>query len=496
MDNNRTAITICALVIIVGMASYLIGQANPPTGANARSISIHEGSSSKSSNEYISDEGPVDVQVQLGSDDISVKDGTAYMLITLKGDKIEFTQEKDRMPLNLSIVIDRSGSMNGDKLDYVKRALYEITPLLDYDDRISLVIYDDSIETVYCANHFEKNEFLDAVDDVNSGGSTYLEGGLREGIRNVKQSCSSDYFRRGRISVEYEDSTNPDYSDYMNRVILLSDGLANVGVSDSNQLARIVEELAGDNITVSTIGVGANYDERLMTSVARAGNGNYYFLEDPRDAERIFTEEFESVLNTVARDITVEFNINNNFEVVRGIGYELEDSRHYNPHDIYSEREVSYLFEIQAKDLSKLALSDLDLADLKVKFHNVITDKDETISVPVKVNIVDADINVLSDDDVYYDYMQSYKAEVLWDVYEDLDKVDNVAARDRSDKLIDELTRANGRLQGEFNEDLEILKEKREYLEELEYSDVNASEDGRSFQKANQRDSYGEIYEK
>lgn len=465
-----------AAVAVIGFAGYLLGQASTPAVTNAASASIHESGSSADSNEYIYDKGIVDVQVQLGSDKISVRDGVAYMLITLKGDEIEAsTGDENRLPLNLSIVIDRSGSMGGAKIDYVKEALYEITSLLSYDDRISLVIYDDEVETIYSAKHFEEREFLNAIDDIYSSGSTNLEGGLREGLRNVKKY---------------------DSSEYMNRVILLSDGLANVGVSDADQLAHIVEELSGGDITISTIGVGSDYDEQLMTKVSRAGNGNYYFLENPRDAERIFTEEFESVLNTVARDITIEFNIDSNFEVVRGIGYELEDSRYYSPHDIYSQREVSYLFEIKAKDLEKLDISEIDFADLLIKFDNVKDNKEETITVPIKVNIVDADINSLADDDVYYDYMQSYKAEILWEIYEDLSKVDNEVARSRSDKLIDELEQANLRLDGEFDEDLVVLEEKREYLEMLESEDVNSSVDGRSFQKSNQYDSYEKMYNK
>lgn len=479
MGKNKAILLACISIIMIGITGFLIGQANPPDETNAKtslSVPIYESTGMADSNEYVFDKGTVDVRVQLGSDKISIKDGLAYMLITLKGKKAEFiSDQQKRLPLNLSVVIDRSGSMGGSKIDYVKRALHKITPLLSYDDRISLVIYDDKVETIYSANHFEEREFLSAVDGVYSRGSTYLEGGLREGLKNVKRY---------------------DSSKYINRVILLSDGLANVGVSDSGQLAHIVEELAGDNITISTIGVGSDYDEQLMAKVARAGNGNYYFLEDPRDAEHIFTEEFENVLNTVARDITVEFNIDNNFEVVRGIGYELEDSEYYSPHDIYSDREVSYLFEIKAKDFKKLSLSKLDFADLKIKFNNVNTNQDEIIKVPVKINIVDTDVNALADDKVYYDYMQSYKAEILWDVYEDLDKNDNEAARNRSDKLIDELKIANERLKGEFDEDLEILIEKRKYLEVLESGDVNASLDGRSFQKTNQYDSYEKMYKK
>lgn len=483
MGKNKVTLIASIAVVVVGLVGYVIGQANTPTDANAHlnansthSTSIHESNSATDSNEYFSNQGPIDVEVQLGSDKISVKDGIVYMLITLKGDKIEITKDQqERLPLNLSIVLDRSGSMGGDKIENVKEALHEITSLLSHNDRISLVTYDDYVETVYSSNHFDKHKFLNVVDEVYSRGSTNLEGGLRKGLKNVKMH---------------------DSSDYINRVILLSDGLANVGVSDAGQLANIVEELAGGNITVSTIGVGSDYDEHLMTSVARAGNGNYYFMEDSRDAERIFTEEFESVLNTVARDITIEFNIDNDFEVVRGIGYELEDSSYYKPYDIYSEREVSYLFEIKAKDLDDLTLSDLDLADLKIRFNNVDNGNEETINVPIKVSIVDADVNALSDDDVYYDYMQSYKAEILWDVYEDLDKLDNEKARTRSDELIEELKKANERLEGEFDDDLANLKEKREYLEDLESEDVNESASGRIFQKSNQYDSYQKMYNK
>ncbi len=409
--------------------------------------------------------------VELGNKYISTKDGKAYLMLTLEGDRVE-KESDERPPLNVSIVVDRSGSMEGQKLDYVKEALYQLPDLLDEKDRISVVVYDDYVDTVYQSRYFEPREFDSAIEGIISGGSTYLEGGLVEGIENVKFA-----FDRGE-----------ENEDYLNRVILLSDGLANVGVSDPYRLASIVEENTGSEITVSTIGVGADYDERLMTEVAKSGKGNYYFLEDPRDAERIFSDEFNSIINTIAKDIHVEFNFRDEYEVISGIGYELRSKDSFQPHDIYSGKKNSYLFEIEGSDIEKYKNNENSLGTLNISFINPEDSKENEINIPIKIHGTIEEIDALANDNVYAEYIKSYQAEELLKVYEDLDSYRNDDARGRMEELINELNLANSRLEGALDDEVSKLEDKRYFLEDLEEEYVNEAESGRIFQKSNQAD--------
>lgn len=418
--------------------------------------------------------GSLQVGAKLGSQTISTKDGKAYMLITLQGDKPEIAPENERPPLNLAIVIDRSGSMNGQKLTYVKDALSSITSMLGPEDRISLIIYDDHVSTIYQSRNFDQSKFLREIEGITSGGSTNLEGGLRQGISNVNEFMSDNS---------------------INKVILLSDGLANVGISDADQLAAIVDDLVSNDIVVSTIGVGTDYDEDLMASVAIAGNGNYYYLENPVDAERIFSDELQNTISTVAKDISVEFNLQDKFKIVRGIGYELESNDNFTPNNIYSGRTVTYLFEIEENRLNSSATNML-VADLKITFTDVETGQKETIEIPIYAEIVSKEVEPLHDDEVYYEFIVGQLGQQLWQVYENLDKRENDLARKNIDSTIELLEEANIRMDGVFDEDLLSLNEKQQYLEDLEDSYVNDSGFGRSFQKSNQSESYETVYNK
>ncbi|MBN2015295.1 VWA domain-containing protein [Candidatus Dojkabacteria bacterium] len=428
--------------------------------------------------------------VQLGNDEISAVNGKAYMLVTLEGEELLVQTLEERPPLNLAIVIDKSGSMDGDKIEYVKKAVIEALGKLNEGDSITIVTYSTDFQTIYrysprqdaCLDdwyvscEFDRQQLIEEVSSITSGGSTYLEGGLKEGLRWVNLEAE----RRGQE----------------NRVILLSDGLANVGESDPYELASIVEKLVGDSVTVSTIGVGADYDEKLMTMVAKSGRGNYYFLEDPKDAERIFTQEFDTALTTLAKDIRVNFNLNEEFVIAKGLGYEFDTRGYFEPYDIYAGRKVTYLFELSAVDAGRLQSGEMMLADLEIDFTRTTDNSVETIDVPISINVIKFGCDALKDDIVYDEYIQALVSDKLWVVYEQLDKSDNSGANLTIDELLKELKVANSRLTGRYDEQIRQLEEKQGYITDLKDEYINDSETGRNFQKSNQLESYEKKYNK
>jgi Ca-activated chloride channel family protein len=204
-----------------------------------------------------------------------------YLYIDLKADKTGAGTE--RTPLNIAVVIDRSGSMaDKNKLDYVKKAVDHIINQTNSEDYISIVMYDDNVDVLSPSSRvWDKFDLKQKVSKIVPGGFTNLSGGIFEGYDQVNSSYS-----RG----------------YVNRVLLLSDGLANRGITDRYKLANMVREKnRRDGITISTFGVGNDFNENLMADIADYGRGNYYYIKNSYDIPEIFANELNSVRNLAAQ---------------------------------------------------------------------------------------------------------------------------------------------------------------------------------------------------
>jgi Ca-activated chloride channel family protein len=149
----------------------------------------------------------------------------------IKADEVKL--EKERAPLNISLVVDRSGSMSGEKLRYVKKAVEFVIQNLNPGDYLSIVQYDDQVQVLSpSAPVTDKSALLRLVASIREGGSTNLSGGMLEGFNQVKITRKEGY---------------------VNRVLLLTDGLANVGITDPSQLYNIVQrQLQENGIGLST----------------------------------------------------------------------------------------------------------------------------------------------------------------------------------------------------------------------------------------------------
>lgn len=225
------------------------------------------------------------------------KAGEAYVKVTLAADKVAAA---NRPSVNLAIVLDRSGSMSGDKIVKAREAACEAIRRLDVKDIVSVVAYDNSSEVIVPAQHVAEKEALIArINAIEPRGCTALFDGVSAGateIRKFKGKCE------------------------ISRILLLSDGQANVGPSSAEELGRYGALLMKEGIAVSTIGLGVDYNEDLMTRLSQKSDGNSYFVEKSDDLPRVFASELGDVLSVAATKVALKVSFGVGFTPVELIG--------------------------------------------------------------------------------------------------------------------------------------------------------------------------------
>ena len=204
--------------------------------------------------------------------------------------------------LNLALVIDESGSMEGERIANVKKALLAFLGKLRPEDRVAIVGFSNDARVVLDSHSPPKQGLIrEALADVVADGSTNLHAGLMLGYELV--------------AAHYD-------ADKTNRVILLTDGQANRGVTDSQQIIDQSEKFNVRDIDMSGIGVGSNFNHQLMRSLTNAGRGLLHFVADDADIEKTFVDELESLLSPVARRVSVEIEFEEPLQLIHVRGYQ------------------------------------------------------------------------------------------------------------------------------------------------------------------------------
>jgi Ca-activated chloride channel homolog len=245
----------------------------------------------------------------------------AYLLIELEGKAV---RKMERSPINLSLVLDRSGSMSGAPLEYCKEASKFVVSQLTDKDLFSLVVFDDEVDTVIQPDHVIHKDLLKKhIDQIDTRGMTNISGGLMKGCQHVLKQ------KKGQ---------------FVNRVILLSDGNANVGITEHNQMMKVVQEYQKAGLTISTMGVGDYFDEEMMEGIADHGKGNYYFINQLEEIPDIFAKELEGLLSVVAQNLSLQITPKDGIEITNIFGYTYK-GHELSLGDMFADETKSILIE-------------------------------------------------------------------------------------------------------------------------------------------------------
>jgi len=243
--------------------------------------------------------------------------------------------------------------MSGEKLDHAKLAARQLVSRLGDKDRFAIVVYGSDVQVVFpsrLATGSAKDAAMSAISQIYDDGGTNLSGGMVAGREEVLP-------HRG--------------SDLVSRVVLISDGMANEGISDRGQLAELARATAERGVSITTIGVGLDFDETTMTALAVSGAGNYYFVESSDTLAAIFDEELHKIGATTATEVKVAVEPARGVEILEAYGYQMSYE---------GNRAFITIADLHAGETRKVVLrvrvnadkpGAVDIADVRVSYRAV-----------------------------------------------------------------------------------------------------------------------------
>jgi len=292
-------------------------------------------------------------------------DGKMILQIDLEAVRAEIQGHK---PLNIALVIDRSGSMaERGKLEYARKAAQELVDRLGKNDRLAVIIYDDVAEVLVPSTKVKDREWIkEKIAGITERGATNLAEGLALGYSQLRE-----YLDREAI----------------NQVIILSDGLANRGITGKGDIQRMVSNWREEGVSVTALGLGMDFNEDLMMGIANASGGHYNFIESPDQLAGIYEKELNTLMATVGKDVKIVINT--------AEGVKLDDVYGYDAKIAGSEIEIplgafdggQHRIIVAHLSAPTSALGKKDVAQVRLDYRDMLSDSKKVTTI-AKVDVI------------------------------------------------------------------------------------------------------------
>lgn len=479
---------ICFILISLASVSVYVSFVgrpdNPDEAKNDIEVSVHAdgtdvtGEGGKYEEVFRIVQNPASRYIISGQDEMYV-----YLEMTAL-ERNNLSVDASDTPLVTSIVVDTSGSMSGEKLRNVKAALRSSADIFEENDLVQLVQFNNGSSVEYqSTKSFDRAEYLQAIDRLEADGGTNMHAGYADAIAFLQ-------------TIEAPD-------DSYRSMILLSDGKLNQGITDPNSFipeANPVKEEQYYINSISTVGVGIDFDESIMTHISKAWDGNYYFIDNPSETSAELTEQYQNLNRIVVRDIEIKFDGTNNIRLAEVIGYDSSDGR-FSPNDLYENKNSAFILKLDTSKLdipkgeTRVELGEIEFSAqiLSVNGDFVVIEDENSVYVDVS----DGNKNALfSDDKSYQLYIDTFTADLRWEAYEALDAGENRQAEELFEKALNYYSEASKRLgAGMYEEEMSEIVDILAYINTLgDDGYINDLSEGRLLQKSNQSGSYDKNY--
>jgi Ca-activated chloride channel homolog len=315
------------------------------------------------------------------------KNNTVNLMVSLKAPEVD--PSKKRNPLSICAVLDRSGSMNGAKLEHVKKSMYKLIDHLTEDDGLAVVFFDDRITSVGFKKmgSSAKEALKMKIEEIQPRGSTDIGSALLKAIE---------------LFQSYEGAANS-----VERIMLLTDGQANVGCTHYEQFVPVLQKRR-EGIGVSCFGYGDQFNEELLRELSKTGKGSNYFIESPDSVAKVFAVELGGLLTCYAQNISIEINPHKGAKVVNVLN-DLDVSTKQNDDgdpitvigidDVFCGEDRKVLIRLECEKRPQALPRSTTVADLKVSYRTVEDSKEQSGESKAKISFVKTEDEVTKEAD-------------------------------------------------------------------------------------------------
>lgn len=299
------------------------------------------------------------------------------------------------LPMNICLVIDNSGSMGEyNKLERVKTALKTFVKQLRPTDVLSIVKFSSNASVIIPAQRIETLDYvLQKISELHTEGGTNIHDGLMKGFEEVEK----------RINMK----------EYVHRVILLTDGIASAGITQPTQIEADSKKYIDKGIYLSTMGVGSNVQQEMLTNLAKKGKGQSHFLGDEEDIEKVFVKELQSLFSPVAENVKISIEFPEKFTLTDFYGYDNRQKANQTIHINLDNMNngLTQIMMLEGYTTEKIKENII----VNVSYYDVQKKKNITQTHKIKIPFVDKKNNEVSveNNDNYFEGYQKLKSQSL-----------------------------------------------------------------------------------